>query len=82
MAKHQSLVNEKFFIALGQTISQKRTQLGLTQEELAALSGVNRAFISNMENGIRNPSLGTVASIAKGLRMRLSTLIAKSEENL
>ncbi len=65
---------------LGQVISMRRKRLKLTQDELAAESGVNRAFISNIEQGKRNPSIGAVASIAKGLRTRVSKMMAKCEE--
>ena len=65
---------------LGQVISLRRKRLKLTQDELAAESGVNRAFISNIEQGRRNPSIGAVASIAKGLRTRVSKIMAKCEE--
>lgn len=65
---------------LGKVISTRRKRLKLTQDELAAESGVNRAFISNIEQGRRNPSIGAVASIAKGLRTRVSKMMAKCEE--
>ncbi len=65
---------------LGEVINARRKRLKLTQDELAAESGVNRAFISNIEQGRRNPSIGAVASIAKGLRTRVSKMLAKCEE--
>ncbi len=65
---------------LGEVINARRKRLKLTQDELAAESGVNRAFISNIEQGRRNPSIGAVASIAKGLRTRVSKMLAQCEE--
>ncbi len=65
---------------LGEVINARRKRLKLTQDDLAAESGVNRAFISNIEQGRRNPSIGAVASIAKGLRTRVSKMLAKCEE--
>lgn len=65
---------------LGEVINQRRKRLKLTQDDLAAESGVNRAFISNIEQGRRNPSIGAVASIAKGLKTRVSKMLAKCEE--
>jgi transcriptional regulator with XRE-family HTH domain len=61
-------------------INQRRKRLKLTQDDLAAESGVNRAFISNIEQGRRNPSIGAVASIAKGLKTKVSKMLAKCEE--
>ena len=65
---------------LGEVINQRRKRLKLTQDDLAAESGVNRAFISNIEQGRRNPSIGAVASIAKGLKTKVSKMLARWEE--
>ena len=58
----------------------RRKALSLSQEQLADRSGVDRAFLSNLERGQRKPSFGTVASIAKGLKMKYSRLVAKCEQ--
>jgi len=65
---------------LGKAIHLRRKRLGLSQEELAEEAHVDRAFLSSVENGKRNPSFGTVASIANGLRMRFSRLVNNAEE--
>lgn len=72
--KHNTL-----FSCLGEAIHQRRKSLGMSQEDLARESGVDRAFISNVERGKRNPSYGSVASIAEGLRMRMSKLALNCE---
>ncbi len=59
---------------------ERRKSLSLSQEQLADRSGVDRAFLSNLERGQRKPSFGTVASIAKGLKMKYSRLVAKCEQ--
>ena len=64
---------------LGEVINLRRKRLGLSQEQLAEEADVDRAFISNVERGKRNPSFGTVAKIADGLRMRYSRLVTKCE---
>lgn len=73
-------VYQILFQCLGEAIARRRKQLRMSQEELAARTGVDRAFISNVERGKRNPSFGVVASIAKGLRMRLSRLTGQCED--
>jgi transcriptional regulator with XRE-family HTH domain len=65
---------------LGKVINLRRRRLGLSQQELAENAGVDRTFISNVENGQRNPSFGTVASIAGGLKMRYARLVHNCEE--
>jgi transcriptional regulator with XRE-family HTH domain len=64
---------------LGAVISSRRKKLGLSQEQLAEDADVDRAFISTIERGKRNPSFGTVAKIAGGLRMRYSRLVTNCE---
>ncbi|MDZ4834651.1 MAG: helix-turn-helix transcriptional regulator [Candidatus Melainabacteria bacterium] len=73
-------VHETLYVCLGKTIARRRKQLKLSQQDLAELSGVNRAFLSNVEQGKRNPSIGAVASIAQGLSMRISRLLVKCDE--
>ena len=67
---------------IGEIISERREKLGMTQDDLAARSGVNRSFISNIEKGRRNPSISSVANLAKGLKMKFSVLLARSEARL
>jgi len=65
---------------LGEVIALRRRRLGLSQEKLAEQSGVDRSFLSSVEQGKRNPSFGTVASIAGGLRMRYARLVENCEQ--
>ncbi|RTL44989.1 MAG: XRE family transcriptional regulator [Candidatus Melainabacteria bacterium] len=67
---------------LGQAISARRDRLRLTQAELAMRSGVDRAFISNIENGKRNPSFSVLVDIAKGLNISLSLLMRHIDRNM
>lgn len=73
---------QMLLICLGQAISSRRDRLRLTQAELAARSGVDRAFISNIENGKRNPSFSVLADIAKGLNISLALLMRQIDRNL
>jgi transcriptional regulator with XRE-family HTH domain len=72
--------NQHIYACLGQVINLRRKRLKISQEELAEHAGVDRAFISNVERGKRNPSFGIIASIATGLKMRYSRLVAKCEK--
>lgn len=72
--------HEHLYLCLGKIISERRKELGMSQEELSQESGVDRAFISNVERGKRNPSMGSVASIADGIQMRLSRLVGQCEK--
>ena len=48
-----------------------RERANLTQQELAAATGITQADISRLENGTANPSLRTLKRLASGMGMRL-----------
>ncbi len=50
---------------IGRKIRENRKKLGLTQQQLANLSGVSMQHISNMENGKTEFSLKAVSKIKK-----------------
>jgi transcriptional regulator with XRE-family HTH domain len=72
--------HKELYRCLGEVITHRRKRLGLSQEELSEASGVDRSFLSSVERGKRNPSFGTVASIASGLKMRYTRLVSNCEE--
>ena len=72
-------MHNQLYRCLGEAIVSRRRRLGMSQEQLAENSGVDRSFISSVERGKRNPSFGTVASIATGLRMRYARLVSNCE---
>lgn len=68
--------------AFGQVLKELRKEKGLSQEELAHESGLDRTFISLLERGKRQPSLGTIISIANILELSASNFVKKVEEIL
>lgn len=73
-------MHQRLFDCLGKAIQARRQKMNMSQEELSQESGVDRAYISRVEQGQRNPSVGAIASIAQALRMRFSRLVVISEE--
>ena len=55
-------------------IIQRRNELGLTQRELAALSGLPQSSIARMETMKTVPSIDTVLKIVNPLGLQLSLL--------
>lgn len=80
MADKRKTLQQKLIECLGKTVAQRRKRLGMSQEELAETSGVDRAFISKIERGRRNPSFALISHISHGLHMRFSRLVANCEE--
>jgi DNA-binding XRE family transcriptional regulator len=52
-------------------ILEGRTENKMTQEQLAAVTGINQENISRLENGTANPSLRTLKRLAAGMGMQL-----------
>lgn len=59
---------------VGKNIKKIREKRRLTQEDLALEAGLNRAYVGYIERGRRNPSIETVAKIAKVLKAPLHEL--------
>jgi transcriptional regulator with XRE-family HTH domain len=54
---------------LGKNLRAVRERLGLTQEEVAARSGVQAGEISRIERGKRDPQVSTLEKIAAAVEM-------------
>jgi DNA-binding XRE family transcriptional regulator len=55
----------------GGLLFQARNELGLTQKELSQLVGTAQATLSRIENGLQDPSLGTLLRILDRCGFRL-----------
>jgi transcriptional regulator with XRE-family HTH domain len=64
--------------AFGHLVRQARTTAGLSQEELADRSGLDRSYVGGIERGERNPTLLVIFKIAQGLSLSVSQLFARS----
>ena len=67
-------------LAFGLAVRSARNQLGLSQERLADMAGLDRTYISGLERGTRNPTLTSQRRIAEALGRPLSELIRDAEE--
>jgi transcriptional regulator with XRE-family HTH domain len=55
-------------------LKQKRTELGFSQEYLAEISGVSKAYISQIETGQRRPSIDVLCKLSKALNCDITEL--------
>jgi len=67
--------NTKALKAFSQVVREIRKQLHLTQEQLSERCNMHPVFISEIERGIRNPSLDTILKLAEGLEIAPGELI-------
>ena len=60
-------------LMVGRNVKRLRIGAGLTQAALAERMGVDRAYVSGLELGQRNPTVVTLWHIAKALEVTLKT---------
>lgn len=60
---------------LGNVIRQRRESLDLSQETFAAECGLHRTYISQLERGLKSPTVRTLALIAEKLRLAPDELL-------
>ncbi|MCV7220102.1 helix-turn-helix domain-containing protein [Mycolicibacterium elephantis] len=65
---------------LGLAIREARSSLGISQERLSELAGLDRTYVSGVERGTRNPTLDSMTRLASALGVRLSDLLKRAEE--
>ncbi len=60
---------------LGKNLKRIRTAKRITQGDIVRKLGLGRGFISNIENGKANPTLSTIAKIAKAIGVSVDKLL-------
>jgi len=60
---------------LGENIKRIRLAKDMTQGDLCRKLEVDRAYMSNVENGKKNPTLSTITNIAKALGVSTDELL-------
>jgi transcriptional regulator with XRE-family HTH domain len=61
----------------GRLLRELRLEAGLTQDELAHRASVDLSFVSRMERGLTQPSIGTFLVLSKVLRITPVDLIER-----
>jgi transcriptional regulator with XRE-family HTH domain len=60
---------------IGKIIQERRVYLNLTQKDVAEMAGITFKSVSEIELGLRNPSLNTLKSILDVLGLALTVQI-------
>lgn len=60
---------------VGRNVRRLRLQKGLTQEELSAASGFSQQYISDLERGLRNPTVVSVYELAQAIDVNYLELL-------
>ena len=59
----------------GVNLRRARSDAGLSQEQLSDLCGLHSTEISRLERGVREPRLGTIVRLARGLGVPATDLL-------
>lgn len=59
----------------GERLHELRTARGYTQMELAIRSKMDRSFLSDLERGVKEPTLTTLQTLADAFSLTLSEML-------
>lgn len=71
--------NDPALVALGAAIRRSRLALGVSQEELAHRTAIDRSYMSSIERGGQNPGVMSIIRIARAMDMTMTELMAEAE---
>jgi methanogenic corrinoid protein MtbC1/DNA-binding XRE family transcriptional regulator len=66
---------EDYFERLGRRVQELRSARGWTQQQLADAAGLDRTYISGLEHGKQNPTIGALLRLATALEAKLDHLV-------
>lgn len=66
----------------GANVRKARKAAGVSQERLALDAGVARSYMSDLERGIRNPTVEVIGRLALALNVRAAILVEGIPERL
>jgi len=72
--QHEPVAELEFEAAIAHNVRLLRQQLGLSVADMAARVGISKAMMSKIENAQTSPSLSTLALLAKGFDVPVTTL--------
>lgn len=72
--------DEKVAKMLGAAARAQRLKNGMSQEQLADASDLERSYVGRLERGGSQPTLLALLKLAKGLNCEVSDLVAPAEK--
>jgi len=65
---------------VGRNFARLRREKGLTQEQVATLTGFSQQYLSDLERGQRNPTVITLYELAQALGVSHVELVAPADD--
>ena len=75
-------MSKKVKKAFGSALREVRKRRGLSQLDVSTASDLDRAYLSELERGLKNPSLETIFRLADAMGVPATELIKKTAEIL
>jgi len=69
-----------FVALLGRNVRKWRLQRGMTQEQLALDAGMKRSYLSELERGLRNPTVRALTRLAAALSIEPELLLKLDQQ--
>lgn len=66
---------DKISEQLGKNMKRIRAKRKMSQGDIARVLDVDRGYISNIENGKKNPTIATIQKLANALRVSADELL-------
>lgn len=76
------VASKKLKKAFGSAVRDARKKRGLSQLDVVSESGIDRAYVSELERGLGNPSVETMFRLAKAMKMSPVELVRTIVEKL
>lgn len=68
--------------AIAKAISKFRQSANLSQEGLADAAGIHRTYVSQIERGLKSPTLHVLINIADALNINASDIVVEIEKEM
>jgi transcriptional regulator with XRE-family HTH domain len=65
---------------LGEALSRRREAAGLSQEQLADKSGIDRTYVSKLERDIQSPTVDMLIRVCRAMGTRASEVLREIED--
>jgi len=73
---------DKINSRLGKVISGLRQSAGLSQEELAERASIHRTYVSQIERGLKSPTIAILLKLSKALKTTPSKIMQLFEKEI
>ncbi len=71
---------EGLLAGFAQALRERRHATAISQEELAHRADLHRTYVSQLERGLKSPSLAAIQALAAALDLRPHQLVRAAEE--